>query len=285
MATDSGIRMASVSDFDTTTPDPGLFGPGSVSWRVHHDPAAFAGGLRALMLQSLLPGVMHGFYANTDVRSDPWGRLTRTAGYVNVVVYGTATEAQDIAERVRRVHRALHVDVPEWLLWVHCAAVDSWLVGHRAAGAPMSGAEADQYVREQVVAARLVGCDPDAVPRDVAALRAYVDGMRPQLQATPEAREAVRGVLWPPMDLRLTLTTPARPVWSWAALTAFGLLPRWARRMFAMPGLPTTDLAARASARALRVALLAIPEGRRTSPHVRAARQRLALPDGILQRQ
>lgn len=275
MATTTGREPP---ELDTTTPDPGLFGPDSVSWRVHDDPAALVGGLRALMLQSLLPGVMHGFYVHTDARADPWGRLWRTAGYVNVVVYGTRAEAEAYAARVRQVHRALRLDRPEWLLWVHCAAVDSWLQGHRASGAPMTDAEADAYVAEQVAAARLVGCDPATVPSSAAELRDYLTSVRPQLQVTTESREAVRGVLWPPMELRMQWTTPARPVWTWAATTGFALLPRWARRMFGLPGLPTTDLGARASARALRLSLLAVPRDRRTSPHVRAARTRLSLP-------
>lgn len=271
----TGIGRESL-ELDITTPDPGLFGPGSVSWRIHDDPAALVGGMRALMLQSLLPGVMHGFYVNTDARADPWGRLWRTANYVNVVVYGTRAEAQSYAERVRRVHRALRLDRPEWLLWVHCAAVDSWLRGHRASGGSLTAAEADQYVAEQVVAAGLVGLDSAQVPASVAALRGYLASVRPQLQVTAEAREAVRDVLWPPMDLRTQLTTPARPLWTWAAMTGFGLLPRWARRMFGLPGLPTTDLGAELSARALRTSLLLIPRERRTSPHVRAARIRIA---------
>lgn len=268
-------------ELDTTTPDPGLFGPESVSWRIHDDPASLVGGLRALMLQSLLPGVMHGFYVSTDARADPWGRLWRTAGYVNVVVYGTRAEAEAYAERVRRVHRALRLDRDDWLLWVHCAAVDSWLCGHRAGGAPLTDADADRYVAEQVTAAGLVGIDRADAPRSVAELRGYLGSVRPQLQVTGEAREAVRDVLWPPMALRTQLTTPARPLWTWAATTGFGLLPRWARRMFGLPGLPTTDLGAHLSAQALRRTLLLVPRERRTSPHLRAARMRL----GIDQRQ
>ena len=176
-----------IAEFDTSTPDPGWFGPDSVSWRVHHDPAALVGGLRALMLQSLLPGVMHGFYVNTDVHDDP-GPAMRTAGYVNVVVYGTRAEADALAARIRRVHRNLRVDDAEWLLWVHCGAVDSWLQSYRASGGPLTDAEADAYVAEQVRAATLVGVRPGRCARD---------GPRPcgvphpdatVLEATAEAR-------------------------------------------------------------------------------------------------
>jgi hypothetical protein len=51
-------------------------------------------------------------------------------------------------------------------------------------------------------------------------------------------------------------------------------MPRWARRIYRFPGLPTTDLGATLTLRALRLAALRIPEERRTSPLVLAARAR-----------
>jgi uncharacterized protein (DUF2236 family) len=248
-----------------------------VSWRVHHDPASVVGGIRALVLQSLHPQVMLGFHGVTDARDDPWGRLSRTGKYVNAVTYGTVAEADASAERVRRIHAALGLDRPEWLLWVHCGAVDSWLVGHRRSGAPLTDAEADRYVEEQVIAARLVGCTESDVPRTVDELAAYFAAVRPELAVVPETRESVRALLWPPMKPRVEWLTPARPAWTTFALTGFGLLPRWSRRMFALPGLPTTDLSATVSARAIRAALAAVPESRRTNPHLRAAQLRLGL--------
>ncbi len=266
-----------LESLDRTTADPGLFGPESLSWRVHHDPASVVGGIRALALQSLHPDVMLGFDRVTDARDDPWGRLSRTGKYVNEITYGTVVEAEAAAARVRRVHAVLGLDRPEWLLWVHCGAVDSWLEGHRRSGAPMTDDEADRYVEEQVVAARLVGCREADVPRTVEQLHGYLRDVRPALEATPQARAAVRSLIWPPMQPRVEWLTPARPAWTTFALTGVGLLPRWARRMLSMPGLPTTDLSASVSARAIRAALLAVPESRRTNPHLTAARMRLGL--------
>jgi uncharacterized protein (DUF2236 family) len=266
-----------MDSLDQESQDPGYFGPDSVSWRVHHDPASVVGGIRALVLQSLHPQVMLGFHGVTDARDDPWGRLSRTGKYVNAVTYGTVAEADASAERVRRIHAALGLDRPEWLLWVHCGAVDSWLVGHRRSGAPLTDAEADRYVEEQVIAARLVGCTESDVPRTVDELAAYFAAVRPELAVVPETRESVRALLWPPMKPRVEWLTPARPAWTTFALTGFGLLPRWSRRMFALPGLPTTDLSATVSARAIRAALAAVPESRRTNPHLRAAQLRLGL--------
>ena len=277
----TGIRsgFTPMESLDQETPDPGCFGPDSVSWRVHHDPANVVGGIRALILQALHPDVMQTFHDITSTREDPWGRLARTGKYVNSITYGTRDEAESAAARVRFVHHKLGLDRPEWLLWVHCGAVDSWLVGHRRSGAPMTDAEADQYVREQVEAARLIGCDLDTVPTTVAELATYFEDMRPQLEVTAETRESVRDLIWPPMAPRVQLLTPARPAWTTLALTGFGLMPRWSRRMFALPALPTTDVSASITARALRTALLAVPEGRRTNPHLAAARLRLGLAD------
>jgi uncharacterized protein (DUF2236 family) len=270
-----------LESLDQVTADPGYFGPDSVSWRVHHDPASVVGGIRALALQSLHPAVMLGFDQVTDARDDPWGRLSRTGKYVNQITYGTVDEADAAAARVRRVHAALGLDRPEWLLWVHCGAVDSWLEGHRRSGAPMTDEEADRYVEEQVVAARLIGCAEADVPRTVEELQSYVRAIRPELSATPQARDAVRALMWPPMQPKVEWLTPARPAWTSFALTGVGLLPRWARRMLAMPGLPTTDLSVSVSARAIRALLVAVPESRRTNPHLTAARIRLGLAEPV----
>src|ERR1700712_3396431 len=87
--------------------DPGIYGPGSVTWRVHADPLLGLGGLRALYLQAIHPLAMAGVAAHSDFRADPWGRLFRTAQYIGTVTYGTTLEARRAAARVRGVHRTV----------------------------------------------------------------------------------------------------------------------------------------------------------------------------------
>ena len=74
----------------------------------------------------------------------------------------------------------------------------------------------------------------------------------------------------------VALATPAQPAWAGLTTLAFAMLPRWARRMYGAPGLPTTDAAATLAGRALRRTLLTIPPGLREGPHLKAARERLA---------
>src|ERR671932_2524220 len=87
--------------------DMGLFGPDTVTWRLHADPVVGLGGLRALLLQALHPLAMIGVTQHSDFRRDPWGRLMRTAGYIGVTTYGTTDEAREAAARVRRIHDAV----------------------------------------------------------------------------------------------------------------------------------------------------------------------------------
>jgi uncharacterized protein (DUF2236 family) len=282
--TDLGPAAADLDD----PHDPGYFGPESVTWRVHGDPAMALAGFRALLLQGVHPLVMAGFDANSVFRDDPWGRLQRTGEWVGTVTYGTRAEADRAGTRLRAVHarlapgiepetgRSYRIDDPDLLLWVHCTEVESFLSTYRRCGGSLSPQDADRYVAEMVTSARLVGLDPAAVPRTTAEIEQYYERVRPQLHVTTVAR---RNALWgfaPPMPRWVQLVTPARPLWASLVTIAAGMLPPWARRLYGLPGLPTTDVAATLSGRALRTALVALPDQWISSPARRAAFERIA---------
>jgi uncharacterized protein (DUF2236 family) len=256
--------------------DAGYFGRDSVSWRVHADPMMLVGGVRALFLQALHPQAMAAVAQYSHFRDDPWRRLLRTADYIGVTTYGTKVEADAAAQRLRRLHAKVPgAKDPELLRWIHCCEIESFLTTIRRAGLPLADADADAYVAEQVASAALVGLAADDVPHDTASLQRYFDDIRPDLALIPPAREAARYLLFPPMTGWVQVLTPARPGWAAIAVLGFSLLPRWARRMYRMPGLPTTDVAATASARAMRASLLLVPERLRTGPRLRAALDRI----------
>ena len=269
-------------------PDPGLHGPDSVTWRVHADPSMPLAGLRALLLQAVHPLAMAGVAQHSDFRQDVWGRMIRTADYVGVTTYGTTEQAQRAGARVRGIHSRLagvepesgtpyRASDPALLRWVHCVEVESFLSTALRCGARLSEADQDRYYAEQVSAAELVGLDPTAVPASVGQMASYFEQVRPELRVTAAAREAVGFLLWPPMPALVQLGTPARPAWTALATAAFAMLPAWARRLYALPGLPTTDLAATAAGFAFRAGLLAVPDRLRAGPHLTDARARLGL--------
>jgi uncharacterized protein (DUF2236 family) len=270
--------------------DLGLFGPASVSWRVMSDPVFAIGGLRALFLQALHPRAMAGVAQNTDLTAPPWGRLLRTARYVHTVTFGTSEQAQRAAARVRAIHRALwaadpdsglrfRLDDEQALLWVHVVEAESFLSTARRAGLRLTGAEADRYYREQVLAARLVGIDPAAVPASAAAVADYYAQVRARLRLTEQAEHAARFLLWPPMSAKAQLYG-ARAGWLAVSATAFGLLPGWARRLYRLPGLPGGHVPSAVTARVLRAAAVTLPTPlRRGSPILQDARARAAEAD------
>jgi len=269
--------------------DPGLFGPESVAWRVQGDPAMVLAGFRALLLQACHPRAMAGFAANSSWQDDPWGRLERTGEYVATVAFGTTAEAETAGANLRAIHRRLapgvdpdsgrrfRIDEPDLLLWVHVTEVESFLTTYRRCGGRLTDAEADRYVEEMRQAARLVGLHPEEVPGSVAEIEEYYRSVQPELRVTPAGW---RNVLWgvaPPMPKWVSLLTPARPAYLTLIALSAALLPRWARRMYYLPGLPTTDLAASVAGRAFRTAALALPPRVRESPYKMAAHERLGL--------
>ncbi len=264
--------------------DDGLFGPGSVTWRIMAEPVLWVAAFRALYLQALHPRVMRGTWQNTAF-ADPkqaWGRFLRTSEFVRVRSYGTLAEVDRAGCRVRKLHATLRgtdedgsefrLDEPELLLWVHCTEIGSYADIARRSGLPFTRADLDRFVDEQRRSASVVGLDPAAVPGSVAALDRYYAVMRPRLRATPEARQAVarsvNPVLLPAPNLPLKLLTPA------VSGLGFATLPRWARRLFGIPASPVTDLAVTASLRALQGAIARGPGDRLVLPSTRAARDR-----------
>ena len=269
------------------TADDGLFGPASVTWAVHSDPVFPVAGVRALLLQALHPVTMAAVAQHGGFDEDFWGRLERTVQYVNTTTFGSADEARRTIARVRGVHRRLRgtdprtgepfrLDEPDLLMWVHCCQVESYLGTARRAGAPIDATAADRYVAEQVLAAELIGIPAGMAPTTTTGLADYFDAVRPDLAVSDDARRAVKQLAVPPMASWVRLLTPAWPAWLTLAGLAAGLLPRWARRMYRLPGLPTTDAAATAALRALRVGASALPERFSGPPEVRAARARSA---------
>jgi uncharacterized protein (DUF2236 family) len=269
-----------------TSEDLGLFGPDSVSWRVHEEPILFIAGLRSLYLQALHPRAVAAVVQNSDYKADPWGRLVRTSQYVATTVYGTTAQAEAAGRRVRALHARLRgtdprtgevfrVDEPDLLRWVHVAEVESFVSTARRAGVRLTPADVDTYYTEQRRSAALVGLDPDSVPGTAAEVAAYYERVRPELGMSKAAAETFFFLGHPPLPWRLGLT-PVRLAYLGVAATAFSLLPPWARRMYGALGLPVADVSAGVSVRGLRLLIAALPKRYRTGPIYKGAMERAA---------
>jgi uncharacterized protein (DUF2236 family) len=220
--------------------DPGLFGPGSMTWPVVGDTGVFVGGIRTLLVQAAHPEVAAGVAQHSRYREDPLGRLTRTAAYVTATSFGAMPEVERAVAMVRGRHRpvagrsdrgpAYDASDPALSAWVHNSLTDSFLTAYWAYGArPCLPADADRYVREQVRVGELLGADP--LPDTAAALSAWVTG-HPDLAPSPAAAQAIRflrrprfrplsglptgcccGLLQPPCPAGSGRSSACRPAW------------------------------------------------------------------------
>jgi uncharacterized protein (DUF2236 family) len=255
--------------------DRGLFGPDSVTWRVHGDLSMLVGGIRALMVQTVHPLAIAGVAQHSRYRTDPLGRLRRTAAFVATTTYGSTAEADAAIAKVRSIHdrvrgvaadgRAYSANDPDLLAWVHHVEVQSFLLAYQRIGPGLGRDEADQYVSEMAnLGARL------GVPDPITKAATLHDWLRrhPEQHVTAEARAAVRFLAWAPLPLSV------RGPYAVLLAAAISLIPirqRYALGLF-LPGPISGRLACEPAARAL-VGALGWSLG--PSPALERARSRL----------
>lgn len=241
----------------STRADDGYFGPASVSWRLFADPASKLGGIAAILLQALNPEMMRLFEHTTNLFQDAQGRAERTARYIDTTVFGDRAHADAAGASVRRMHahaswtdpvtgRTLRADTPEWLEWTHSTVVWGVLRAAEAFGPELSRAEQDEFVREQHVAARLVGIE-HALPATRAELDDYVSAQRERMALTLPAAELSRSLRRPSLG--------GNPVKAWTGVVIqdgiLSLLPDWARLLYGIEGRPMNLRAAVRTTRAM----------------------------------
>ncbi|MBU9832781.1 DUF2236 domain-containing protein [Rahnella sp. FC061912-K] len=230
----SGLASGGI-DFEHPPGDPGLFGPESVTWRVHGDfTSMLCGGVSALLLQMLHPLALAGVWDHSSFREDMLGRLRRTSQFVSCTTFGPTRDANALIEKVKSIHlRVTGTDAfgtpyaasdPQLLVWVHVTEAYSFLQSHlRYRNPALSLDDQNRYYQEFARVAESLGSAN--VPDSVAAVEAYLQAMRPQLRCDERTREVVRLLQNAPAPSRL-----AKPVGSLMIQAGIELLPDWAAR-------------------------------------------------------
>jgi uncharacterized protein (DUF2236 family) len=252
--------------YDDPPGDPGLFGPESVTWRVHADVSMFVGGIAALLLQSLHPRAAAVVASSSRFREEPLHRLSRTASFVGVTTYGPTAVAHAVIERVRKVHERIPgASDPHLLTWVHTAEVASFLGAYRRY--TVVPVDADRYYDETAVVAELLGARD--VPRSADAVHDYFIDIRGELASSDESREMLAFLREPLGDDPVT-----RSVYSLFVQAAFAQLPEWAQALHGWKSPPGADLLALRPLTGITLQGMRIALG--TSPILQASRARAA---------
>ena len=219
--------------------DPGLIGPGSMSWEINGDMSSVVlGGIGAIVMEILHPSVMAGVQDLSDYAEDPHRRGRTTFGYVVTTTFGNTTAATRLINAVKRMHgevegtrpdgvpyRALD---PELIGWVHTCIPWAVMTAYHRYKRPLSDDERDRYLREQAVIGRMGGAGE--IPETSAELREYVEAMRPKLSVNQQTLEFFEFLMSMPFGMRAPGPL-SRPAHQFQLEAGMSLMPSWARRM------------------------------------------------------
>lgn len=219
--------------------DPGLIGPGSMTWRINGDIASVVvGGLGAIVMEILHPSVMAGVQDLSNYREEPERRGKTTFGYVVTTSFANTHAATRLINVVKKMHsqvngtrpdgvpyRALD---PELIGWVHTCIPWAIMTAYERYNEPLSEEEKDRYLAEQALIGRMGGADD--IPESAADLRDYVEAMRPKLAVTAQTLEFFEFLMTMPFGVPLPGPL-SRPMHRFQVEAGMSLMPAWARRM------------------------------------------------------
>jgi uncharacterized protein (DUF2236 family) len=265
-------------------PECSLFGPRSLSWRVHREAALLLAGGRALLLQVAHPLIAAGVAAHSRFEHAPLQRLWRTLDLSLTLTFGSAAEALAAVRGIERVHATVHGVLPEavgpfrrgtpydandprLLLWVHATLVDSGLLAYERFVAPLSRTERATLYEESMTSARLFGIPAASIPATLGDFRAYMRDMLrgPVLAAGPTSRAIAAALLSPPLPIGV------RQLAGTTRLFTIGLLPPAVRRRYGFAWSRAHEHALWLLSAAIRGGIPMLPGIAREFPHARRA--------------
>jgi len=183
-------RLAGVAANISAPPRAGIFGPKSISWRVHRESALFLAAGRAALLQLAHPWVAAALNQHSDLLGDPLARFHNTFRVVFTMFFGSLDQVLASSRYLYRLHVGIQGPIPEAvgahpqgsryqanevqaLLWVYATLIDSAVVAYECVQPALTSDEREQYYAETKRFAALFGIPEAALPKDWAAFEAY----------------------------------------------------------------------------------------------------------------
>lgn len=247
----------------------------SVIQRVARESVLIVGGPATLALQVAHPVVARGVAEFSDFQARPFRRLFRTLHTVYSIVFGTATEAEAIGQKMVSLHRDIAgpgysgMD-PAAQLWVLATLMKSSIDLYEWSVGPLSDSEKDIYFAQMLEFGGRFGLGTPTEPHNWASFMGYYDEMTAsgKLGSESVCRDMTQAIVRPKQPLLLKCIAPITRAWVTepipAALhPALGLQStRWTRGCW------------RVTRRCMKVARF-LPKPLRWVPHYRKLRRRL----------
>ncbi len=263
-------------------PSAGLFGPGSMAWRVDREVLILTGGTCALLMQLAHPAVAAGVEQHSDFRADPFVRLRRTLTSSFDVVFGGTRRAERAIGRMNAIHSVVRGSIPETgetyfardprlLLWVHATLIDTALRVYDRYVHPLTDADAQHYYAESAEIAVRLGVPEPVLPPSLTGMREEMARMiaSDEVRVSPTARSLAPSVLYP-------TAFPPRFAWDVGHLISMSVLPDEVRRGYGIAWSPARERGMRRVAAVTRGVLPFVPAPLRFVPQYRSAVSRVA---------
>jgi uncharacterized protein (DUF2236 family) len=239
------------------------FAPDSAIRRVGGEGVLLLGGGRALLMQIAHPLVAKGVAEHSNFRADRRRRLLGTLRPMFAISFGAREQALAAAASVNHMHARVtgagyRASDPDLLVWVLATLIDTSLFMYERFVSALSPEEASAYYEDMCRLGSLLSVPKGAMPPNLDAFQAYVDGMIPSLIVTEEARSIYKGLFGGPLLLR--------PLMSGVRVLTAGLLPRTLREQFGLTWGPNHERLLQASQRGSRLVLPRLPRRLRAPP-------------------
>lgn len=216
----------------------GLFGPGSVSWKVNRESALFLAAGRAALLQLAHSWVSAAISEHSSTLHDPIGRFHRTFSVMFTMVFGSVEQALAASSRLHRRHAGIRGTLSETaghfaagspyeanqiaaLRWVYATLVDSALVAYELVLPALTEAEREQYYEESKTMATLFGIPRACLPLHWQDFKSYFEST-----CDSDLLAVSSGALDMAHQLQRGAGTWLRPPFWYRALTIHLLPPR-----------------------------------------------------------
>lgn len=184
----------SLAALQIADPNVGLFGPGSLHWRLNRESAVFLGAGRAALLQLAHPWVAVSLEQHSSLLNDPIARFHNTFRIIFTMIFGTAPQAFSAARSLYDLHTHIGGQLPQpvasyahnsryeanhipALRWVYATLVDSARLAYECVLPPFAAPELEAYYADSKVLASLFGIPAAALPSNWAAFTAYFEEM------------------------------------------------------------------------------------------------------------
>ncbi len=230
-----------LADLRKSTPNPqtGIFGPGSVNWKVNRESAIFLGAGRATLLQLAHPWVAAGIAQHSRTLDHPIARFHHTFRVMFTLSFGSLDRALAAARNLHGLHERIRGTLPQAtarypagspyqaneadaLAWVFATLIDSALLAYDLVLPPLSPPEREQYYAEIRKSAALFGLSPAELPPDWAGFQRYMHSalQSDMLDVSAAARDLAH-------RLQAGAGLPIPPPFWYRALTVQSLPPRF----------------------------------------------------------